>query len=226
MIKRLFDILFSGSVIILAIPLICISAIGIFFSSTGPVIHRAKRVGKDGKVFTMYKLRTMKVEAICSSNITSPEDSRVFAFGKLLRKIKLDELPQFFNILVGDMSIVGPRPESQVIVEKYYTPWMLETLSIRPGITSPGALYNYKMTDILIDPNNPEKSYVEKMLPAKLALERAYIERSNFLSDIEYIYHTIRAVITMILNKKVYIPRIDVDASRKWFTQDCIDIKS
>jgi len=150
------------------------------------------------------------------SLITSPRDNRIFPFGNLIRRLKIDELPQFWNILNGNMSLIGPRPEAPDIVEKHYTGWMYETLRNRPGVTSPGAIYNYLMADTLIDYNDPEGSYVRNLLPPKLALERAYLERANFLSDLGYIVVTACAIFAHVFGRGVRLPEKDVVAAQRW----------
>lgn len=219
MAKRLFDIFLSLFALSVLFPLIAASAIGIKLSSPGPILYRAVRIGANGERFNMYKLRTMRTDSGASSSITAPGDSRVFAFGKFIRMTKVDELPQFWNILVGDMSVVGPRPESVDIVAKDYTDWMRETLEIRPGVTSPGALYNYLMSDALIDRDAPERSYAEKMLPPKLALELAYSERATFARDLGYVALTCWAVIAIAFGLPVRLPTADIERAKKWAPQ-------
>lgn len=214
--KRLFDVVFALFALLVSAPLILFGAIGIKISSAGPVLYPARRVGKGGRVFTMLKLRTMHLASDGASSITAPGDSRVFAFGNLIRRLKIDELPQFWNILRGDLSVVGPRAEDPGVVEAHYTAWMRETLDVAPGVTSPGAIYNYLMSDELLDPDDPEGSYVRRMLPAKLALERAYVERIDFLRDLRYIALTVAAITANLSGRQVRLPRADVILARKW----------
>lgn len=219
MIKRLFDIAIATLALIASAPFIAIAAIGIKIASAGPLFYRARRLGRNGAAFTMFKLRTMHVAQNTASLITSPGDSRVFPFGKLIRRLKIDELPQFWNILNGNMSLVGPRPEAPDIVEKYYTDWMRETLLIPPGVTSPGAVYNYLMADTLLDDSDPEGSYARNLLPPKLALERAYIERANFFSDLGYVVLTAWAIVAHVRGRGVHLPKVDVTNARHWAPQ-------
>src|SRR5690606_34349615 len=149
-----------------------------------PVLYYAERVGYGGRPFCMYKFRTMHVREEAGPEITGPNDARVFRFGALLRKTKLDELPQLLNVLSGEMSIVGPRPESVAIVREHYVPWMKETLLARPGITSPGAIFGYTHGEAMLDAADPEGSYVKAQLIPKLAIERAYMERATVLRDV------------------------------------------
>lgn len=192
--KRGFDLTFSGLVLLVTMPILLLIAVGICLSSPGPVFYRARRVGLDGKDFEMLKFRSMHIGS-GGSVITVRGDRRIFRFGRLVRKLKLDELPQFLNVLKGDMSIVGPRPEDPKIVAEHYTDWMRETLRVRPGITSPGAILYYTWGENLVDPQRPEESYAERLLPIKLAVERAYIERATFLSDIEVMIVTTIAIL-------------------------------
>ena len=216
MIKRLFDITVASVALIMAAPLVVAAACGIKLTSPGPILFCARRVGRNGTLFTMFKLRTMHVSQNEASSITSPEDNRIFPFGKLIRKLKIDELPQFWNILNGDMSLVGPRPEAPNVVEKYYTDWMQETLRVRPGVTSPGAIYNYLMADTLIEDKDPEGSYVRSLLPAKLALERGYLERANFKSDLYYILLTAWTIVAHVLGQRVRLPESDIKNASRW----------
>lgn len=217
--KRLLDGFGGGIAVILCAPVLLIAAIGIKLSSPGPIFYRAQRTGKDGKPFSMFKLRTMHVNSDKHSAITAPGDGRIFGFGGLLRKFKLDELPQFWNVFIGDMSIVGPRPEDPKIVAREYNGWMMETLRIRPGLTSPGAVYGYCYGDTLLDPNDAERSYAKRLLPPKLALERGYLERATFTSDLGYCLLTGWAIVAQIRGKGVSIPSEDIDAARKWAPQ-------
>lgn len=219
MTKRLFDIAAATLALLMSAPFIAVAAIGIMLTSPGAIFYRARRVGRNGAVFTMYKLRTMHVVQTGASSITSPGDNRIFPFGALIRRLKLDELPQFWNILNGNMSLVGPRPEAPDIVEKHYTDWMHETLRIRPGVTSPGAIYNYIMADTLLDDSDAEGSYARKLLPPKLALERAYLERASFVSDLGYVVLTAWAIVAHVLRRDVQLPETDITNARRFAPQ-------
>src|SRR5439155_20641515 len=143
MCKRLFDVVCAGVGLLLAAPLLAIAAIGIRLADPGPVLYRARRMGRGGRPFTMYKLRTMLVDhGSPGSRVTAANDPRVFRFGRFLRASKLDEFPQLVNVLRGEMSIVGPRPEDPDIVLGHYTPIHRETLTVRPGLAGPGRLYH------------------------------------------------------------------------------------
>lgn len=216
MAKRLFDIALSGIALILSSPLWLIAAIGIRLSSPGPIFYFATRIGKGGAPFRMAKFRTMTVGTAGQSEITAPGDSRVFPLGHVIRLLKIDELPQLINILRGEMSIVGPRPESDKIVAAHYTDWMRETLAVAPGLTSVGALFGYSYGDELLDPLRPEESYVERMLPAKLALERAYLDRASLLGDLSYMVRTGVAIVLAPFGRQVPPALRDVRAAAQW----------
>ncbi len=215
MIKRVFDIVTSLSALILFLPLFVLCMVGIVLSSRGPLIYRAQRAGLNGKPFEMYKFRSMHT-SISGARITSLQDRRVFWFGSIMRKLKFDELPQFVNVLLGQMSIVGPRPEDIEIVRQHYKPWMLETLNVKPGITSPGSILYYAEGERLVDPLQPEASYVANLLPKKLSVDRAYLERANALSDIVCMFHTFVSVIGIFLGRPVMPLAQDLAAARKW----------
>lgn len=213
--KRLFDILFALVLLALTLPLFLFALIGVKLSSSGPVFYPASRVGLNKVNFSMLKFRTMHSDN-SGSVITSRNDTRIFWFGGMLRRLKIDELPQFINVLKGDMSIVGPRPEDPKIVSESYTSWMSETLMVRPGITSPGAVFYYAFGEQLIDDKNPEMSYITWVLPSKLAVDLAYLQRANLLSDMATIFLTAMAIIGQIVGKPVAPNRIDLKASEQW----------
>src|SRR5437762_13831534 len=131
----------------------------------------------------MYKLRTMHLGAGAGSVITAQHDPRVFAFGRPLRRLKIDELPQLLNLLRGDMSLVGPRPQHPDIVRSYYAPEHGETLRVRPGLASPGSLYDSTHGAPLVCSVDPERAYAERLLPLVLALDRGYVRRASLSSD-------------------------------------------
>lgn len=218
-VKRLLDVLVAFTALVVVLPVLILAAIGIKGTSSGPVFYMAKRAGKGGEPFSMLKFRTMHVDSDKQSAITSPGDKRIFNFGLLLRTTKIDELPQFWNILVGDMSLVGPRPEDPKIVDRNYTDWMRETLLVAPGVTSPGAVYGYLFGDALLDDTDPEGSYARNLLPPKLALERAYLERASFFSDLGYIMLTAWAIVAHIMGRKVQLPQTDIDGACRWAPQ-------
>src|ERR1051325_6452485 len=181
MVKRLFDIVCAAVALVVTAPLIGLAAIGIKLSDHGPVFCRARHVGYLGREFTMFKLRTMRYDGEGSRGaggaegpvITGHGDERITTIGKFLRRSKIDELPQLFNVLRGDMPIVGPRPEDRAIVLEHYSTGDLETLGVRPGLASPGSIYQFTSGDKLLTGNDPEARYVDKLLKTKLALDGA-----------------------------------------------------
>lgn len=204
-IKRLFDILVSVLVLLLSAPIFFLIALGIVVSSKGSIFYRAERAGLNGKPFVLYKFRTMTVGADKQSAITGVNDSRVFTLGQFLRKSKLDELPQFWNVLKGEMSVVGPRPESIDIVNGYYNNKLYRsTLNVLPGIASPGSLFNYTSCQDYIDDNDPELSYINKFLPIKLGIEVVYVDNQTFLYDIKIIYRTVLTIIQIASGKRKF----------------------
>lgn len=214
-VKRLVDIVIALLVLIVTSPFFLLAAIGTLVSSPGPVFYPAARIGKGGNPFIMFKFRTMHVNN-GGSAITSANDPRIFWYGSLLRNLKIDELPQFFNVLIGNMSIVGPRPEDPRIVRDHYTDWMMETLSVRPGITSPGALYYYAYGESLVDDTDPEGSYVRNLLPSKLAIDKAYIQRASVFSDFFELIKTIIAIIGKIVGFKIGPAHKDILTAKVW----------
>lgn len=202
MVKRLFDIVVSTLFLILLIPVFATAAIGIRLTSRGPVLYRAMRVGRYGRIFVMHKFRTMHVRPESGSVITAASDSRVFLFGRILRALKIDELPQLFDVLTGKMSIVGPRPEDPKIVNHFYGRMGNRTLDVAPGLASPGSIFNYTHGDDYLDPANPESTYVRRLLPVKLALELIYIQRMSLRYDLQIIARTLLTIIRIGLGQR------------------------
>jgi len=216
--KRLIDIVLAGVMLLLGLPLMLVATIGIKLNSPGPILYHATRVGMEGKSFKMFKFCSMDAAPTESGGavITVHGDKRIFGFGTFLRKTKVDELPQLLNVLLGNMSIVGPRPEDPKIVELYYADWMKNTLSVRPGITSPGSIFYYGSYEKLINEEDPEGSYATLILPPKMAVERAYLERATWLSDLVCIAHTALAILGKMTNHPVLPLARDRKAALKW----------
>ncbi|MFM7056131.1 MAG: sugar transferase, partial [Planctomycetota bacterium] len=180
------------------------AALGIRLSSSGPALYRARRIGCGGREFVMFKFRTMHVAARPGSAITAASDSRVFPLGRVLRALKIDELPQLWNVVRGDMSLVGPRPEDPRIVRQHFGPLALETLTVRPGLASPGSLFNYTHGNALIDEQDPEGTYIRDLLPVKLALELVSVRRQSFPGDLLIILRTAVSIAWIGLGRKVF----------------------
>lgn len=190
-VKRIFDFLFSFFGIIILSPIFIIVSIAIKLDSKGSILFLQKRVGRYGKEFNIYKFRTMVTDAEkLGKQITVGKDNRITRVGAFLRKFKIDELPQLFNVLKGDMSLVGPRPE----VPKYvalYNEEQRKVLDIRPGITDMASLRYKDENDILGKVDNPEEYYINVIMKDKLNLNLEYIEKSNVFFDIYLILKTI-----------------------------------
>lgn len=183
-------------------PLLALAACGIWLSSPGPILYRPTRIGLNGEPFTLHKFRTMAVHPPGSGPaITGRQDPRVFPFGAFLRRAKIDELPQLFDVLRGKMAIVGPRPEDPEIVSRYYNEQQKETLSVRPGLTSPGALFHYTHGDNYLD-ENVELSYIEKLLPVKLALERVYVQNRSAGYDLRIMLRTASTIARILVGQQ------------------------
>jgi lipopolysaccharide/colanic/teichoic acid biosynthesis glycosyltransferase len=203
MVRRPLDRLFAGLLLLVAAPLLAVAAVGIRLASPGPILYRAPRVGLRGRLFTMYKLRTMHVDhGQYESAITAHRDPRIFRFGAWLRWSKIDELPQLLNVLRGDMAIVGPRPEVPRIVKEHYTPAQWETLDVAPGLTCPGSLYNYTHGEAMLSPDDPERHYVERLLPLKLALDLVYVRQASWRYDLRLVGRTVWAVAGTVLGRR------------------------
>lgn len=194
-IKIIADKFLACIALLVLSPIMLVAAIGIKASSKGPVLYKAKRMGKDLKPFTVYKFRTMCINADKEGAITATHDSRVFTWGGILRRTKIDELPQLINILQGTMSIVGPRPEDIDIVNKYYTESEKKTLRVLPGLACPGSIFNYTHGDQYLKDNDAAISYVDHFLHLKLALDMYYLEHWSLFYDIRVIFRTIVAIV-------------------------------
>lgn len=194
--KRFFDIVASGLGLICLSPLFAILAIWIKTDSKGPVFFRQMRVGKNNRDFSLYKFRSMRPDSDKAGLITvGGHDPRVTRSGYYIRKWKLDEFPQLINVLKGDMSLVGPRPE----VRKYvnlYTPDQMKVLSVRPGITSMASIRYRNENEILASAEDPDRCYIEQVMPDKLNIDLEYVEKANLMNDIKLIFSTVKEIIT------------------------------
>jgi len=189
--KRAFDILVSVAGLIVLLPLLLLVATAIKLDSSGPVFFRQWRVGRKFRRFGIYKFRTMIDDAFDRGlPITVGRDSRITRVGKILRKTKIDELPQLLNVLKGDMSLVGPRPEVPRYVE-LFRPDYEHILKVRPGLTDLASLKYSDEASILGQSANPESDYVARLLPDKIRLAKEYIQRSSLLFDVKLIVETI-----------------------------------
>lgn len=193
MIKRFFDILFSLSILIIFSPLLFAIALAIKRESRGTVFYKGRRVGKGGNIFYMNKFRTMVINADkIGGPTTSDDDARVTRVGKLLRRYKLDELPQFINVLKGEMSIVGPRPDVEDVVNLLPKKEKKLIFSVRPGITDFASLAFPNEGEIVKGAKDPHKAYLEKIWPTKIKLQLTYVKEQSFWTDIKIILRTIK----------------------------------
>jgi len=190
MIKRLFDIVVASVGLIVLTPLFVIVGLLVKLDSSGTVFYKGARIGKDGVLFEMYKFRTMVANADrMGSALTHSQDCRITRVGRTLRKWKVDEFPQLINVLRGEMSVVGPRPESPGFVE-HYTPEQRQVLQVKPGMTGLTQIMFRHEEALLSRCPDLEKDYVEKIMPQKLALDLEYIANRSFFLDVRLIVQT------------------------------------
>ena len=193
--KRLFDIVASGVGLVVLSPLFAVLAVWIKADSRGPVFYRQTRVGRNNKDFRLYKFRSMRPDSDKLGLITvGGRDPRVTRSGYYIRKYKLDELPQLINVFVGDMSLVGPRPEVRKYVDMY-TAEQLHVLDVRPGITSLASIRYRNENDVLAASDDPERCYIERVMPDKIEIDLEYVARAGLWSDIKLIFTTFKEII-------------------------------
>ncbi|MBT6746095.1 MAG: sugar transferase [Flavobacteriales bacterium] len=189
--KRLFDIIFSLIVLLTLLPIFIVVAVLIIVDSKGGIFFKQIRVGKNNVDFSLFKFRTMTVGSDKKGQITiGNKDSRITKVGSILRKYKLDEFPQLINILNGEMSIVGPRPEVRKYVE-LYTKEQLNVLSVKPGLTDYASLEYINESEILGNSEDPNQTYINEIMPLKLKLNLKYISKISFITDLSLIFKTI-----------------------------------
>lgn len=193
MLKRLFDLVIAAFGLMLLAPVLLAVALWIKLDSPGPVFFRQERVGRGGRPFRIHKLRTMRVDAPAHGPaITVHEDPRVTRCGRLLRHYRVDELPQLIDVVLGRMSLVGPRPEVPRFVALYPPALREQVLSVRPGITDPAALEFADEADLLAQADDAERVYVEDILPCKLQRQLEYVQRASLASDLVVLGRTLR----------------------------------
>lgn len=193
--KRLFDIIASGLGLIVLSPIFLVLAIWIKLDSKGPVFYRQVRVGLNNKDFRIFKFRSMRVGADKGSLVTiGGRDPRVTRSGYWIRKFKLDELPQLINVFLGDMSLVGPRPEVRHYVD-YWTPEQMHVLDVRPGITDPASIKFRNENELMEKAEDPEKYYIEVIMQEKIRLYLEYVNHHSFLGDIGLIFKTFWTIV-------------------------------
>ena len=192
--NRTFDVAVAAVLVLLLLPAWAACALAVRLSSAGPAIHRAERVGRGARPFTLLKFRTMVAGAAdLGPGVTAASDARITPIGRFLRRWKLDETPQLLNVLRGQMALVGPRPEDARYVERY-TAAQRRLLDLRPGMTSPATLA-FRDEEALLRRPDPEDHYVEVVLPAKLAIDLAYLDRRSFAADCGVLLRTVLALV-------------------------------
>ena len=195
--KRLFDVAASGAALIVLFPVWLIAAVGICVSDPGPVFYLARRAGKGNRIFGMYKFRSMRVDKNADEKSLRPDQDRIFPFGRFMRATKIDELPQLINILLGDMAVVGPRPAAVDQLPVTRGGANAAVADIKPGLTSPAAIYDYLYGDGIQD----EAEYMDKVAPTRLALDRYYAGRQTAGYDAKMIWYTVLCVLGTLLRR-------------------------
>ena len=193
--KRLFDIVASGIGLLVLSPVFLILAIWIKLDSPGPVFYRQVRVGRGNKDFRIFKFRSMRVGSDKGSLVTvGGHDPRITRSGYFIRKFQLDEFPQLINVFVGDMALVGPRPEVRHYVD-YWTPEQMHVLDVRPGITDPASIKFRNENELMDKAEDPEKYYIEVIMQEKIKLYLEYVEKHNFWYDLGLIFKTFWVIV-------------------------------
>ena len=191
MAKRLFDIVSSGIGLLCLAPVFVVMAIWIKLDSRGPVFYRQTRVGRYGRDFRIFKFRSMRVGSDKGRQITVGErDPRITRFGYFIRRYKIDELPQLINVFLGDMSIVGPRPEVRKYVD-LYSEEQRKVFQVRPGITDLASIKYRNENELLSQADDPDTYYIDVIMPDKLAINLEYIRHQSFMGDIKIIFNTL-----------------------------------
>jgi len=193
--KRLFDLVVAGAGLLLLAPLLLVIALWIKLDSPGPVFFRQQRVGRFGALFRIHKFRSMRGDApLAGPQLTVGADPRITRAGAFLRRSKLDELPQLIDVLAGTMSLVGPRPEVPRYVAMYPAELRAKVLSVRPGITDPASIAYRDENTLLAGAADPERVYIEQVMPAKLRFAAQYVDRMSLWNDVRLIGATLRSL--------------------------------
>lgn len=193
--KRLFDLIVSFIILLIFLPFGIIVSLAILFESRGGVFYFQERIGKNGLPFKLWKFRSMRKDSDKSGKLTvGMRDPRITRSGIFIRKYKLDEFPQFINVLKGEMSIVGPRPEVKEYVDMY-TAEQRQILNVKPGITDLASLEYFKENELLGNSEDPQKTYIEEIMPAKIELNKKYISNPTICADIKIMWQTFLKII-------------------------------
>jgi len=194
--KRIFDILVSIIILLIFLPIGIILSVWILFESKGGIFYRQERIGQFGRPFKMLKFRSMRKNADQAGKLTvGMRDPRITRSGYFIRKFKLDEFPQFVNVLKGEMSIVGPRPEVKEYVD-LYSESQREILDVKPGITDYASLEYFKENELLGKSADPQKTYIEEIMPAKIELNRKYLNKPTVATDIHIMWKTFKRMVS------------------------------
>lgn len=194
--KRLFDILFSLLILSVFLPFGLLISLFILLEDRGPIFYRQERIGKNGVSFKLLKFRSMRLNADKLGKLTvGMRDPRITKIGYFIRKYKLDEFPQFINVLKGDMSIIGPRPEVKEYVD-LYTVEQREILNVKPGITDYASIEYFDESRLLGESENPRETYIQEIMPAKLELNKKYLENPTFTHDLRLMWRTFKKMIS------------------------------
>ncbi|MEY3238502.1 MAG: hypothetical protein RI883_2603 [Bacteroidota bacterium] len=193
--KRIFDILVSIIILLIFLPVGIIMAIWILFESKGGVFYRQERIGRFGKPFLILKFRSMRKDADKLGKLTVGRDPRITQSGHFLRKFKLDEFPQFINVLIGEMSIVGPRPEVKDFVD-LYSEDQRQILNVKPGITDYASVEYFNENEILGKSEDPHKTYIEVIMPAKIELNKKYLANPTLGTDLSIMWRTFKRMVS------------------------------
>jgi len=196
--KRLFDVVLSTAALIVTSPIVLVSAVAVKLESRGPAFYSGTRVGKDGRSFRIHKLRTMR-PADSGLGVTAGDDPRITSVGRVLRRTKIDELPQLYNVLKGEMSLVGPRPEDPKYVAMY-TPEQRSVLAVRPGMTGPAVL-DFIDEEELLRGGDAESTYVTKVMPQKLEADLRYVQSASFGGDMRIIGRTLATIVARVFRR-------------------------
>ena len=197
--KRLLDIVICSIAAVLLIPVYLAAAIGIKLSSKGPILYVSERAGQGKKPFRFYKFRSMHLSSE-DKHLCVADADRVFPWGKVMRRLKIDELPQLFNVIRGDMSIVGPRPLMMHSVDKFYSGKYAPVLTVKPGLTSAASLYDYTVGDTYRD----DKAYRAEVVPVRMEMELLYVKKQSFVYDTALFLRTILTVLAVLAGKKTF----------------------
>lgn len=200
-VKRCFDFICALLALIVLSPILILTALGILISDWGPVFYKANRIGKGNKPFRMYKFRSMRVLKASKKGAEAslrPEEDRIFPFGHIIRKAKIDELPQLINILNGTMSIIGPRPVAKDQFDMFRFGKWNEASKVSAGLSGPAALFDYIYGDQITD----EKEYMEKVYPTRRELEYTYVQKAGLIYDLKMIFYTVICICYALVGKE------------------------